>query len=321
MVKESQKEKKNSNRVEGSKKTAVSKKKNKGKGIAVESSSPPKKNLPQKYDDLKDFKLLSTKTIDWEHLSKNPEYKSLHKKLDKMGWLGTTQFEYYKANKPAVKEFYTSIVVKKAEYSGKKEWDDSNLYAYVCGKEMIITASMLGLLLKIEDDEDIGHNTDAEDGNKAEADTLDQGKEATKSENMSAGIDKTNDSEVPSGTIPELTNMSLTTTAEVLVGLEPLAKAPASPKGKDKKKAPLHSAPSPVKDAFPSLKPKKKVTKKTSAATVEETLPATESDVAPDPIKVPPTVPQKRPRTKHPTLKKVVKQSLQQQQRKKRLFV
>ncbi|OMP09774.1 hypothetical protein COLO4_05145 [Corchorus olitorius] len=67
---------------------------------------------------------------------------------------------------------------------------------------------------------------------------LDEGKEATKSENMSAGIDKTNDFGVPSGTIPEHTDMSLTTTAEVLVELVPLATAPASPKGKDKKRHP-----------------------------------------------------------------------------------
>ncbi|OMO60270.1 hypothetical protein COLO4_33879 [Corchorus olitorius] len=46
MVKESQKEKKN-NKAEGSQKEAIPKAKNKGKGIAAESSSPQKKSAPK----------------------------------------------------------------------------------------------------------------------------------------------------------------------------------------------------------------------------------------------------------------------------------
>ncbi|OMP09821.1 hypothetical protein COLO4_05105 [Corchorus olitorius] len=100
------------------------------------------------------------------------------------------------------------------------------------------------------DDENVGGDED---------DMSEQGNKEAEVEKSSANIGATNDSGVPSGTIPKHTDMRLTTTDEVLVGLEPLATAPTSPKGKNKKKAHSHSTHSPVKDASPSLKPKKKI--------------------------------------------------------------
>ncbi|OMO94938.1 hypothetical protein COLO4_16139 [Corchorus olitorius] len=53
---------------------------------------------------------------------------------------------------------------------------------------------------------------------------------------------------------------------------EPLATTPTSPIIKGKEKASTSAAPSPIKDASPTLKAKKKVTKKASATNVEEPL-------------------------------------------------
>ncbi|OMO53088.1 hypothetical protein COLO4_36855, partial [Corchorus olitorius] len=141
-----------------------------------------------------------------------------------------------------------------------------------------------------------GHNTDAED---AETDTLGQSKKATEDEKMSAEINETNVSDFPRETNPDITNMNLTT-VEVLVGLDPLATAPASPKAKQK--ASSSSAPSLVQKASPVLKPKKKVTKKARTANTEEPMHATESDVASEHLQIPPSVPKKRLRTKHPNV-------------------
>ncbi|OMO49474.1 folliculin-interacting protein 1 [Corchorus olitorius] len=106
-------EKRKSDKTETSKKVMQS---SKGKGIVVEKAPPPKKKKaaagsPQenitffvpdnhfrdkwhqlRYESLSDFKLLGTKTLDWDSLKKNPEYVSVYNKLEKVGWIGLTQF-------------------------------------------------------------------------------------------------------------------------------------------------------------------------------------------------------------------------------------
>ncbi|OMO80364.1 Resistance protein MG13 [Corchorus olitorius] len=103
-----------------------------------------------RYESLDDSKLLETTSLDWNSLSKNPEYDSLYKKLENVGWIGLTQLLNEKASATAVKEFYTSLILKENEYTGKHTWNKEDLFAFICGEEVIVTANMIGLLLKIE---------------------------------------------------------------------------------------------------------------------------------------------------------------------------
>ncbi|OMP09974.1 hypothetical protein COLO4_04950 [Corchorus olitorius] len=113
------------------------------------------------------------------------------------------------------------------------------------------------------------------------------------------GISETNVSKASSETNSEEGDLTLATTEEVIAGLEPLAIAPASPKGKGKAKPSSHSISSPTKRV---IKPKKKVTKKAITATDKAPAHATESDVISEATKIPLAVPLKRPRTKHPNV-------------------
>ncbi|OMO80644.1 zonadhesin [Corchorus capsularis] len=118
----------------------------------------------------------------------------------------------------------------------------------------------------------------------------------------STAVDETNVSETSGETNSAKDNLTLATTKEVIASLEPLATAPASPKGKGNAKPPSHSTSSPTKHSSVVIKPKKKVTKKAATATDEAPIHATESDVVSETTELPPAVPTKRPRTKHPNV-------------------
>ncbi|OMO96581.1 hypothetical protein COLO4_15194 [Corchorus olitorius] len=103
-----------------------------------------------RYESLTEFKLFGTKVLDWDSLMKNPEYVPVYNMLDKVGWIGLTKFSNEKASPTVAKEFYAGIVTKSNLYHGTKAWDQEDMYAFFCGKEVVVTASMLGMLLNIE---------------------------------------------------------------------------------------------------------------------------------------------------------------------------
>ncbi|OMO49475.1 hypothetical protein COLO4_38529 [Corchorus olitorius] len=89
-------------------------------------------------------------------------------------------------------------------------------------------------------------------------------------------VDETNVSRASSETNSTKGDLTLATTEEVIAGLEPLATAPASPKGKGKVKPSSHSTLSPTERASVVIKPKKKVTKKAIIASDKAPAHATE---------------------------------------------
>ncbi|OMO52162.1 hypothetical protein COLO4_37379 [Corchorus olitorius] len=94
-----------------------------------------------RYDDVDKFTLKPSKTFNWEVLSQNPIYASLHEKFANMNWLGIVHVNEKQMSESAVKEFYTGIQVDKP---------GNDLYVHICGKEVIITALTLGQALNIE---------------------------------------------------------------------------------------------------------------------------------------------------------------------------
>ncbi|OMO88543.1 hypothetical protein COLO4_20227 [Corchorus olitorius] len=143
----------------------------------------------------------------------------------------------------------------------------------------------------LEDDAEEEVNQEGEDGNdlnqeEAIAQTSKEDDKASSKKAPSAAVGETNVSRASSKTNSKKGDLTLATTEEVIAGLAPLATAPASPKGKGKAKPSSHSTSSPTERV---IKPKKKVTKKATTATNKAT-------------KLPPAVPSKRPRTKHPNV-------------------
>ncbi|OMO72682.1 vacuolar protein sorting-associated protein 54 [Corchorus olitorius] len=63
-----------------------------------------------RYDEVDKFTLKPAKTFDWENLSQNPIYASLHDKFIKMNWMGIVHVNEKQVSESAVKEFYTGIL-------------------------------------------------------------------------------------------------------------------------------------------------------------------------------------------------------------------
>ncbi|OMP05351.1 hypothetical protein COLO4_08904 [Corchorus olitorius] len=96
-----------------------------------------------RYESLTDFKLLGTKVLDWDSLMKNPKYVPVYNMLEKVGWIGLTKFSNEKPSLTAVKKFYSGIVTKGNLYHGDKVWNREDMFAFFCGKEVVVTTSML----------------------------------------------------------------------------------------------------------------------------------------------------------------------------------
>ncbi|OMP08326.1 hypothetical protein COLO4_06581 [Corchorus olitorius] len=94
-----------------------------------------------RYDDVDKFILKPAKTFDWENLSQNPVYASIHEKFINMNWMGIVHVNEKQVSESAVKEFYTGI------HTDSK---GNDLYVHFCGKEVIITTMTLGQALNIE---------------------------------------------------------------------------------------------------------------------------------------------------------------------------
>ncbi|OMO60237.1 hypothetical protein COLO4_33890 [Corchorus olitorius] len=94
-----------------------------------------------RYDEVDKFTLKPAKTFDWENLSQNPVYASLHDKFINMNWMGIVHINEKQVSESAVKEFCTGILT---DSKGK------DLYVHFCEKEVIITAMTLGQALNIE---------------------------------------------------------------------------------------------------------------------------------------------------------------------------
>ncbi|OMP10010.1 hypothetical protein COLO4_04910 [Corchorus olitorius] len=101
-----------------------------------------------RYDHLVEFKLVHAKTFDWESLSQNLMYAGLHSKLARMNWLGITKFDQTLASDSMAREFFTGIITDKKKIP--KGGREDNVYAFVCGGEVTISANTLGQMLDIE---------------------------------------------------------------------------------------------------------------------------------------------------------------------------
>ncbi|OMO95059.1 hypothetical protein COLO4_16081 [Corchorus olitorius] len=105
-----------------------------------------------RYDDITEFILLLARTFDWEQLSQIPTYAEFHQKVVKMNWMGIIQFSQIHVSESMVREFFSSIITDKKELFKDGYWAEitKDLFAHVCGKEVIITAELLGQMMNIE---------------------------------------------------------------------------------------------------------------------------------------------------------------------------
>ncbi|OMO98664.1 hypothetical protein CCACVL1_04110 [Corchorus capsularis] len=123
-----------------------------------------------------------------------------------------------------------------------------------------------------QSEEEKGEDGSDHNGNEDIAHTSEEEDRASAGKAPLAAVDETNVSKASDETNSTGGDMILATTKEVIAGLEPLATAPASPKGKGIAKAASHSASSPTKNASPANKPKKKVTKKANLSLMKHQL-------------------------------------------------
>ncbi|OMP08850.1 hypothetical protein COLO4_06058 [Corchorus olitorius] len=160
---------------------------------------------------------------------------------------------------------------------------------------------------RLEGDAEEDLNETGEDGSdlnqeEAMAQTSEEDDRLSTEKAPSTAVGETNVSGASSETNSEEGDLTLATTEEVIAGLESLATAPASPKGKGKAKPSSHSTSYPTERASVVIKPNKKVTNKATTATDKAPAHATKNDVVSEATKLPPAVPSKRPMTKHPNV-------------------
>ncbi|OMO86838.1 hypothetical protein COLO4_20899 [Corchorus olitorius] len=105
-----------------------------------------------RYDDIFEFNLTPATTIDWNTLSQNPVYVKLHEKFVTVNWMGIVQFENVQVSKSMVKEFLTGIIIDKKGILLEDRFAQNRkfMYVHICGKENVITTSILGQALNIE---------------------------------------------------------------------------------------------------------------------------------------------------------------------------
>ncbi|OMO50479.1 hypothetical protein COLO4_38055 [Corchorus olitorius] len=272
------KEGKSKGKAEGLKKAATTTKgKEKGKNKAVDQSPPPKK----KQAALSSLHKNLIYTVPKDHF-RDGWHRLRYGSLDDFKLLETTTLDWNSLPKnPGYDSIYKKLDKGQADIEG-----------YVClhlwRRSCCYNKNDSCHQHQHKSDEEIKPAISAEH-NKTD--------EVPKS---LAEISQTDASKASSGTNPEIADMYLAETEEVLTGLEPLATTPTFPKDKEKAKASSNEVPS--KLASPILKPKKKVTKKASTAIVEEPAHATVCDVASEQIEHPPPTLKKRSRTKHPNV-------------------